>query len=95
MYYWVGALAVTVTGKTATAQAKLWYIVSNGTVNQSASVKSQLFTLIVPYLLTYYNTSTGWVLVSDWWGLPASQGTVVQGAYGLQAYLAAKLPFPK
>ena len=95
VYYWVGALSVTVTGKTATAQAKLWYIVSNGTVNQSASVNSQLFTLIVPYLLTYYNTSTGWVLVSDWWGLPASQGTVVQGAYGLQAYLAAKLPFPK
>ncbi len=95
VYYWVGALSVTVTNNTASAQAKLWYVISNGTVNQSSSVSSQLFTLIVPYLLTYDYTSAGWVLVGDWWGFPNSQGTVVPGAYGLQAYLGASLPFPQ
>ncbi len=95
VYYWVGGFGVSIKNNTASVTAKLWYIISNGTVVQSANVSSQLFTLIVPYLLTYQYTSSGWVLTSDWWGLPGSLGTVVPGAYGLQQYLKEKLPFPK
>lgn len=95
VYYWVGGLSVTVTNNTASASAKLWYVVSNGTVNQSGTVSSQLFTLIVPYLLTYQDTSGGWVLTGDWWGFANQLGTVVPGAYGLQQYLKEGLPFPK
>lgn len=40
VYYWVGRLTVTVTNKTANAQAKLWHLISDGTVNQSASVSA-------------------------------------------------------
>ncbi|MBX8632331.1 MAG: hypothetical protein KIY12_05500 [Thermoplasmata archaeon] len=87
VYYWVGALKTNVTGGTATVTAHLWYLMSNGTVNQSANVSSQLFTVIMPYELYYFYSGGHWYLSSEWWGFPNNQGHVYPGAYGLQAFL--------
>ena len=88
VYYWVEALRVNVTGSTATVTSKLWYIMANGTVNQSAPVKDQLFTAIMPYELYYVYSGGHWMLTSEWWGFPNNQGTIQPGAYGLKTYFA-------
>jgi hypothetical protein len=87
VYFWVNKLTVKVSGSTATVTAIAWYIVSNGTVNQSAPVSSQLYTLIMPYELYYQNINGSWKLTAEWWGFPNDQGSVIPGAYGLEAFL--------
>jgi len=59
VYYWVGGYKVSVSGNVGIASGYLWYVMANGTVNQSASVNTQLFTAIIPYKLVYYNFGGG------------------------------------
>lgn len=88
VYFWMNKVNVTVSSSSASVTAFAWYLLSNNTasgkVNQSASVSSQLFTLIMPYQLDYSYIGGTWYLTSEWWGTPNHQGSVFPGAYGLK-----------
>ncbi|MEM3852164.1 MAG: hypothetical protein QXP70_04110 [Methanomassiliicoccales archaeon] len=87
VYYWANKVSVKVSNGTATVTAILWYIISNGTVNQSAPVSSQLYTVIMPYELYYVQSGGSWQLQAEWWGFPSRPGSLIPGAYGLEAYI--------